>query len=147
MTDKLLYDKHIELEEIHNLLEKYRKDFVRDIRGNDEFYKIAVKFVKKIEGVLSWYQLEMNGLSFQLINELRVQKQLIEIMESYGIDPAEALKRDAVHTVKPCHKVPEKLAPYINWDKVENDYIDRKAEELKKQFPHLKDKIDRIYKQ
>ena len=156
MTDKLLerrkldyekelYEKYVQLDEIHDLLEKYRKDFVRGIRGNKEFYDLAIGFARKIEGVLSWYQLEMMSLTLALNNEIKTQKLLIKIMEAYGIDPSEALSRDATNTVANCYKIPENIVDYIDWDKVEKRHMEKKAEELTKEFPHLKSEIYKVY--
>ena len=145
MNDKELYYKYIELEDVHEKLERYRRDFIKTVRGNPEFYDTATKFSKRIEEVLAWYQLEMNSLAFALIKEIESAKKLIRVMEAYGIDPSEALSRNGKDSVECGFKIPEKLSGYIDWDKVNKDYMKNKADELIKEFPHLKSKIYEAY--
>ena len=145
MDNKGLYSKYIELEEVHEKLEKYRKDFIKTVRGNPEFYDVAMEFSKRIEQVLSWYQTELNCLAFALIRQIKMEKKLIGVLEQYGIDPAQALSRDATNTVANSYKIPEKIVDYIDWDKVEKRHMEKKAEELVKVFPYLKSEIYKIY--
>ena len=160
MTDKLLesrkldyekelYEKYVQLDEIHDLLEKYRKDFVRGIRGNKEFYDLAIGFARKIENVLSWYQLEMMSLTLALNNEIKTQKLLIKIMEAYGIDPSEALMPSKIRITQGLNGfyIPEKLIPYFDHDYAHRVTMKQERDKLKSMFPNFSDKIDELYKE
>lgn len=142
------------LEEIHDQLEAHRKQFISVIRGNKEFYRPAIEFTSRIEHILAWYQLELMAVSTELIKQIESEKHLIGVLELYGIDPSQALAKwnesnlsnELNHSKEFMeYRIPEKLKPYINWDKVQRDMLENKMRELQEEFPHLADKISQIF--
>jgi len=112
--------KDFNYDSLYFSLKKLARFLVESKKSREEIEPI-VDFIDKWTKYLSWVEMENLHLETQLTYEIKTQRILLNVMETYGIDLSEALSKSQDRMLSDLdlaqnygnYKIPEKIKPFI----------------------------------